>query len=143
MAIWGMGAFYEEDVSAQFIENGVAFVGWDKKEAPVLHNMLDHIRVGDIIYLKSFTPKNKKLTIKAIGIVTNAQREVQDLRLKDRLYPIGKGVTVAWKTPADFRESIEVTERMFKNNVFNNTLYQEYNDEVIDLIFKQLLKVQR
>ncbi|MGZ0879606.1 hypothetical protein ACWZQY_026945 [Priestia megaterium] len=61
----------------------------------------------------------KELRVKAVGIVINDERE------KDAL---GEGVTVKWlwdcgNTP----EIIKITDAVYKNNVFNNTLYEEYN----------------
>jgi hypothetical protein len=49
MAIFGIGATYEEDVSPEFINKGVACVGWNEKKAQPLHNLLRHIKIGDII----------------------------------------------------------------------------------------------
>ena len=36
MTIYDVGAYYEEDVSASFIQNGIAGVGLGKEEAPEL-----------------------------------------------------------------------------------------------------------
>ena len=70
MAIFGFGATYDrEDVSARFVAAGVACVGWSETDAPPLHNILHHIKIGDIAFLKSFAPQIG-LTIKAVGIVT-------------------------------------------------------------------------
>lgn len=138
MAVWGIGAYYDEDKSKEFIKNGIAYIGWDKKDASVLHNMLDYIRIGDIIYLKSFAPKTQTLTIKAVGIVTNTQREVAENHLKDRLSTLGTGVLVEWKE--SFKEQfISITPNMYKNNVFNNTIYQEFNKNIINTLIKALI----
>ncbi len=68
MAIFGLGAFYDGDVSDSFQSHGVACVGWNYQDAPSLHKLMRHIKVGDIIYLKSY-PRTQGLIIKAIGIV--------------------------------------------------------------------------
>jgi hypothetical protein len=68
LAIYGIGAYYEEDVTDLFLKKKVACVGWDKKDAPALHKIMSHIKTGDIIYIKKY-PANEGLTIKAIGTV--------------------------------------------------------------------------
>jgi hypothetical protein len=71
MAIFGIGAYYDDvgDVTEQFISGNLACVGYSKQDAPPAHSILHQIRIGDIIFIKSFTP-NTGLNIKAIGIVT-------------------------------------------------------------------------
>ena len=88
MAIFGFGASYErEDVSGRFIEAGAACIGWSEADAPPLHNSLRHIKISDVVFLKSFAPQ-VGLTIKAVGVVTGREpREVEDL---------GCGVAVRW-----------------------------------------------
>ena len=54
VAIYGIGAnFGGIDVSKNFLHSGVAGVGWDQADAPDLHNYIDSIEKGDIIYIKS------------------------------------------------------------------------------------------
>ena len=71
MAIFGIGAFYDRDVSGEFLEHGCACVGWAEADAPPAHAILHHLRGGDVIFIKSFTP-NAGLTIKAVGLVRRA-----------------------------------------------------------------------
>jgi hypothetical protein len=87
MAIFGVGAHYDEDVSEQFISRGVACVGWSEDDAPPAHAILRLLRAGDIVFLKSFTP-HVGLIVKAVGVV-----------LVGRVEPIehlGQGVSVRW-----------------------------------------------
>ena len=44
---------YEEDVTNEFLSRGIACVGWNESVTPALYNMMAHIKVGDIIYIKS------------------------------------------------------------------------------------------
>ena len=57
MAIFGIGARYEVDVSSQFLARKCACVGWAEKDAPPAHGILRHVRTGDIIFIKSFAPQ--------------------------------------------------------------------------------------
>ena len=84
MAIFGLGAFYQEvgDVTDSFLSRGVACVGWGYEDAPALHRLMRHIKVGDIIYLKSY-PRTQGLRIKAIGVVLDDEfipvEDVEDI----------------------------------------------------------------
>jgi len=50
MAIYGIGACYTDtDVSGEFVNRGVACVGWAQEDAPAIHRLLEHIKTGDII----------------------------------------------------------------------------------------------
>jgi hypothetical protein len=68
MAIYGIGATYESDVSPKFIKKGLACVGWEEEVAQPLHGMLKRIKIGDIVYIKSHPP-SIGLIVKAVGIV--------------------------------------------------------------------------
>lgn len=72
MTIYGIGAYYHEDMTEVFLKKKVACIGWDKQDAPALHKIMSHIKTGDIIYIKKYPP-NEGLTIKAIGLVTEDQ----------------------------------------------------------------------
>ena len=129
MAIFGIGATHEEDVSEKFIELGVACIGWPEPQATALHEILKHLKVGDIIYIKS-SPIGKGLRVKAVGIVIdNNVLEVKDL---------GKGVSVKWIW-SGYNVIGEIND---KYNVRNNTIYEEFNKEVqkyiLDLMFEKM-----
>lgn len=87
VAIFGIGAHYGYDVSDDFVERECACVGWSEDDAPPAHGLLRHLRTGDIVFIKSFSPK-AGLTIKAVGVVTEGRvRDFEDL---------GAGVPVRW-----------------------------------------------
>ncbi len=134
MAVWGIGAYYKglspADKTAEFLNDGCAYIGWDETDASALYRMFDSIKIGDIIYVKSFVPKTKKLHIKAIGIVTSTD--------KKKSHSLGTGISVKWK--ADFMPiTIAVTPQIFRNNVFNNTLFEEFNGDIICKIIEEIM----
>lgn len=134
MAVWGIGAYYSNsepaDKTEAFIDNKCACIGWNKNDAPSLHFMFDSIKSGDIVYIKSFTPKTKELHIKAIGIVNDTT--------KNHYNNLGTGVRVIWKE--NFQPfSITVDDKMYKNNVFNNTLFEEFNTSIIEKIINSII----
>ncbi len=132
MAVWGIGAYYDSDKSDDFINNNVACIGWDEKSAPALHKMISSIKMGDIIYIKSYVTQKQQLLIKAIGIVTStAISNPNDSNL-------GMGVTVKWDkrfSPYTF----DITKAMYRNNVFNNSLYEEFNSDIIQFLTNNLI----
>jgi hypothetical protein len=118
MAVYGIGAAYggKRDKTGDFLKNQCACIGWDEDEAPSLHKMLSKIKISDFIYIKSMSISTKQLIVKAVGIV------VDDI-IEDK-GNLGKGITVHWIWQG--KKEIPITNEMYKNNVFNNTLYEEY-----------------
>ena len=128
MAIYGIGARYgDKDVSKEFISRGLACVGYEYEDAPSLHKLLNHIKVGDLIYIKSYPP-NIGLIIKAVGIVIDD--EVKTYRGLER----GLKVKYVWK-------GNEVIGQLKEDpyNVRNITLYEEFNPDVQKKVIQFLL----
>lgn len=126
MAIYGGGAFYDEDVSSQFIAAGIAGIGWSRDDAPDLHQFMRSLKVGDIVYLKAQRP-GSDLSVKAIGLVTTDEAsEVPGLAACAR--------TVRWISTEPF--TVAVARQ--KNNVRNNTLYEEHHPEVQTAILARI-----
>ncbi len=126
MAIFGIGAHYDSDVSSQFLEHMCACVGWAEKDAPPAHGILRHIRTGDIIFIKSFAP-HVGLTVKAVGVVTEG---------KVRPYPnLGAGVPVRWVWSGEER----LGKLEDKWPVRSVTIYEEFHPDVQTRIIQLLL----
>jgi hypothetical protein len=126
MAIYGIGAYYDEDVSSEFLSKEVACVGWGSDDAPSLHRLLEHITVGDLIYIKSYPP-DAGLSIKAVGIVVDDEvKHVKNL---------GMGVKVKWIWRGDeFMGKIGD-----KYHVRLITLYEEFNLDIQKKVIQLLL----
>lgn len=126
MAIYGIGANHSgEDVSTEFIRRGIACVGWDEVDAPTLYSILRHIKVGDLIYIKSYPP-NVGLIIKAVGVI------VDPTVLP---YPnYGNGLLTRWIWSGEERYGI-VDD---KYPVRANTIYEEYNYDIQSRILRLL-----
>lgn len=125
---WGIGAMYDNvSVVNDFLDRGIACVGWDNKTAGTLHSILkDHIKVGDVIFIKSYS-LSTGLRIKAVGIVNDNQ-------YIDRGFGFGVGVTWKW----DGIE--EIGKVKDKYNVRSITLFEEFNPEIIKQIDDLLIK---
>ena len=92
--------------------------------------MIKSVKIGDIIYIKSFTPKQNQIYIKAVGVVIDSF---------DNYDSLGYGVKVKWKSNFNEYIPINVTPEMYKNNVFNNTMYEEYNKSIISKLIEIIM----
>ncbi|HHT00697.1 MAG TPA: hypothetical protein ENK73_07565 [Thiomicrospira sp.] len=119
MAIFAVGAYYDEDVSDDFIKNNIAGPGWSKLDAPELHQFVNSLKVGDIVYIKSASPSSKDIIVKAIGVVA-------DDVLVTSSSVVSVGRNIKWLITQDFR----IPKPKEKNNVRLNTMYEEFHPEV-------------
>jgi hypothetical protein len=69
MAIYGIGAYYDHDVSPDFIANNLAGVGHSDTEAPELHRFIASLKVGDIIYIKAASPSSPDIIVRGVGFI--------------------------------------------------------------------------
>ena len=129
MAVFGLGAFYDSttDMSDDFLSNGVACVGWARNDAPPLHRIMSHIKMGDIIYIKAHPP-TRGLIIKGVGIVTD-----------DEVFSdpdLGQAcLRVRWVWRGN-----ELVGRIGDGYpVRNITLYEEFNPEIIRRVIELLV----
>ena len=131
MAIFGIGAHYDgtDDVSGDFITHDVAGIGWPVSDAPELHQLIKTLRVGDIIYIKSFPPASKFIFVKAIGLIRD---ENIVTRRMNNLVEIGRNVL--WKVTKEF----QIQKPKEKNNVRLNSLYEEFHPDVQAEILRRL-----
>jgi hypothetical protein len=131
MTIYGVGAFHNEDVSSDFIAKNLVGVGWDQNDAPDLHQFVRSLKVGDIVYIKA-APPGHRITVKAIGIVGDNQ--IIDHSSSGGTVHCGRNVR--WCSTMSF----QLPPRSGKNNVQNNTLYEEFDPvaqkEIIDRIIR-------
>lgn len=73
MAIYGAGSVWAEgEVMENFFAENNFVLGWGYDDAEDLYGLISSVKNGDIIYLKSKSPKSSKMTVKAIGIVTKS-----------------------------------------------------------------------
>ena len=52
---------FETDVSGDFIKNNIAGPLWDNLVAPELHQFVNSLKVGDIVYIKSYSPRSNDI----------------------------------------------------------------------------------
>jgi len=128
LAIFGLGAYYDgtTDMSDDFISNGLACIGWKERHGPAFHNVMRHIKVGDIVYLKSHPP-TIGLIIKAVGIVT-------DDRVSTKKNLGRSCIKVRWI----WNGNQVIGKIDDKYNVRNVTLYEEYSPVVQKRVLKLL-----
>ena len=118
MAIYGFGAYYGYDVSKDFLKNDVVGTGWSQNDAPEIHEFIKTLKVGDIVYIKSFSPASSNLFIKGIGIICDYSIVSNGI--------VACGRNVVWKDKITF----SIPKPVEKNNVRLNTMYEEFNQIV-------------
>lgn len=73
MAIYGAGSVWAEgEVMENFFAKNNFVLGWGYDDAEDLYGLISSVKTGDIIYLKSKSPKLSRMTVKAIGIVSKS-----------------------------------------------------------------------
>ena len=133
MAIYGVGAYWDNDKTSDFVRHNVAVIGWEEKDAPGLHQIMRHMKVGDIVYLKSIYLPKRQLILKAIGIILdNEILETADL-LSLTGGNMGRNVGYLWEGKKDFPLPVD------KEPVQTFTVYEEHNigiqSRILELIF--------
>ena len=127
MAIYAIGAYYDEDVSGEFIANNIAGPGWDNSEAPELHQFIRSLKVGDIVYIKSAPPSSPDIIVKGIGVITNDQ-----VVITSSIVSVGRNIK--WLVADNFR----IAKPSEKNNVRMNTMYEEFHPDVQSAILAKI-----
>jgi hypothetical protein len=128
MAIFGIGAYFNKDVSAEFIRHSIIGISWNIKTASDIHEYIKSLKVGDIIYIKS-DPVGAVFSVKAIGIISDS--EILDTHSFGCLVQTGRHVK--WVSTQEF--NIKCNEG--KNDVKANTIYEEFSPEIQKRILKE------
>lgn len=132
MAIFGIGAYYDEDMSQQFIDNSIVGLGWSETDAPELFQYISSLKVGDIVYIKSCPPSSKDIHVKAIGFIAD-HRLLTDIKDTNDLVSAGRKAT--WINTEKFK----ILKPQEKNNVRLNTMYEEFHPEVQKEIMSKVI----
>ena len=139
MAVYGIGCTYDDiDVSDNFITNGIVCIGWEEKEMGYFQGLFREIQNGDIIVLKSFDIRKRKLIIKAIGIVEDNEIKPHEIRgIK------GFRIDVDWIIPYK-TEIVEIQLNGDGCTQRGTTIYKESNTkyikEILSLINSSIKK---
>ena len=139
MAVWGIGAYFlgegGGDQSDEFIKNGIAVIGYSREEHPDYYELMENIREGDLIYIKSrqMNKYDAPIKLKAIGIVVNAEIKPKNLSVGT-----AQGIDVYWVNSFNDsgREPIKI--QVPPSPLYNNTLFEEKDKIVIKEIVSYL-----
>ena len=131
MAIFGIGATFEDDVSQNFIEANFVGIGHGVEDAPELHQFMRTLKVGDIVYIKSFPPALPDMKIRAIGVIVD-DMIIYDKEIEHELVSCGRHVK--WLST----QEISIPKPKEKFNVRMNSMYEEFHPEVQRIILERL-----
>lgn len=130
--IYGIGAYYDGVwMNEEFINAGVACVGYPAEDHPEIHEHLKDLAIGDIVYQKAFGASSECLTIMGIGVVT-------DNNVIRRSEKLGYGVGVDWVYKGDFELKKSMTRDKHRN-VRTGTFFREYSPAIQKQVVKILL----
>ncbi len=129
MSVFAFGANYDgRDVFQDFINNSCVGIGWSYNDNTSGHNIIQSIKAGDIVYIKSCN-NGSPITVRAIGVVTD-----YDSFTVPNVAEIARNVK--WLDTTSF--VIPNPKSSDKNNVRSNSVYEEYNLDVIGQIINKL-----
>lgn len=129
MAIYGIGAYYDGDVSDEFINNNIIGTGWSITDASELHLYFRTLKVGDIVYIKAAAFGSPDISVKAIGVIID-----NDILTTANHYLTEIGRNVRWLNT----EKFIIPRPPEKNNVRSNTVYEEFHPLVQQEIIRRL-----
>ena len=122
-AIFGIGAYYEEDVSQDFIKNNLVGIGHRVEHAPELYQFMRTLKVGDVVYIKSVPRSNSDISVKGIGVI-----------IDDKEVKVSCGRNVKWVDTQKF--CIPKPKETY--NVRKNSIYEEFHLDVQRIILERL-----
>jgi hypothetical protein len=129
MAIYGIGAIWDDDKLSEFIRDGKACVGWWPDDSSALYHILKGVKTGDLIYIKSSPPGS--LYIKAVGMVTDDNSYSYDNNAASS--GVKNCIKVKWMWTGQEVIEIKNTSSRDKGDpyvcgVYRLTLYEEHNE---------------
>ena len=129
MAVFAFGANYDgKDVFNDFINNNCVGIGWSYKDNTSGHNMIRSMKADDIVYIKNCN-MGSDITIRAIGIITDF-----DYKKVPGVAEIARNVK--WIDTNSF--VVSNPKNTDKNNVRSNSVYEEFNLDVIAQIISKI-----
>ena len=129
MAVFAFGADYSgKDVFDDFISNNCVGIGWTYNDNISGHNIIRSIKAGDIVYIKKCNV-GSDITVRAIGIVTDYETK-----------SISNVAKIARNVKWIYNDSFIIPnpKATDKNNVRSNSVYEEYNIEIISQIIGKI-----
>ena len=129
MSVFAFGANYDgRDVFQDFIKNNCVGIGWSYNDNTSGHHIIQSIKAGDIVYIKSCN-NGLPITVRTIGIVIDYKSFTVP-----NVAEIARNVR--WLDTNTF--VIPNPKSTVKNNVRSNSVYEEYNLDVIGQIINKI-----
>lgn len=134
MKIWGIGANLggNIDISNDFANRNIAYLGYKREDAPVFYEMLKEIKLGDVVYIKSLSIGGSNLHIKNVGIVT---RELSDIVQYIDGDTKNDTLGVKW---LDLQMDLDIEKCDKKYTARSTSIYREYSPFVINEIMSRI-----
>ena len=128
MAVYGVGFNYGgyDSQKERFLKEGIVCTDWPEKDGRYFHECMRRMKLGDIVFLKSFLRADQALRVYAIGLVEGVyQKNGQNERC----------VKVKWLLELDSPCDIPVKDGFICRT---GAIYEEINPVVISKIISLL-----
>lgn len=141
MAIFGAGSVWGVDEKIEdFFKDGNFVLGWNYENAIDLYMLISSVKVGDILYIKSKSPRFSNMTIKAIGIVTESL-SYSLINTPKRYESVKEGgglsIGVKWVIKTPFEIVIEENSGKL-TSIRTSSFYEEFLPSIQNTIIEHL-----
>lgn len=122
------------DKKNDFLRKNCFEIGWELNDAEDLYSMLGSIKVGDLFCIKIAAPGKSKFRISAVGLVTSSLS-------KNLINSVGNTKTIGVKWL--YTDEFEVVAKGKSTNVRAGTLYEEFDEGIINQVINKLFTLTK
>lgn len=132
MSVYGIGSYYEEDLSKEFYKEGIIAIGWEQDEKKYYHGAFKTIENGDIILMKTVSRNKQKIIVRGIGIVKDNETNEHE--------KYGSCIKVEW---LDYDQDGLMENELSGDGGIQRgtTIYKEFNKDYINEVIEHIKKI--
>lgn len=131
---FGIGSYYTgdaKDYMQVFFDNNMVCISSSDPNEIYFKGIFEHIKKQDIVFLKGIKKENRRMLIRAIGVILEDKTGENDYGYKK---------DVNWLTPLDEEGLIEIKIIKDGGSQRIGRIFQEFNQNIIDEIDRLIIK---